>query len=226
LFAKSDEYDNAALAMMERAADAWEHNQFKEVVVKVANVEIYYKVGSETILLVRLCLLTRTVISRQALSFYLQQQPTLITDLLTVLALRIDHTRVVKMFSSEDNDNVPLIKSYLIAVQQRNIEAVNDAFNDLLIEEEDYKTLRDSIDSFDNFDNLKLARRLERHDLLEFRRLAAHLYKVRSSRAIVKRLYTDPSTTTSETRQVGGIHLFVKARQALQGCNGDRRGFK
>jgi len=121
----------------------------------VANVEIYYK----------------------ALSFYLQQQPTLITDLLTVLALRIDHTRVVKMFSSEDNDNVPLIKSYLIAVQQRNIEAVNDAFNDLLIEEEDYKTLRDSIDSFDNFDNLKLARRLERHDLLEFRRLAAHLYK-------------------------------------------------
>ncbi|KAG7563044.1 hypothetical protein FFLO_01476 [Filobasidium floriforme] len=155
LYVKYDEYDNAALAMMERAADAWEHNQFKEVVVKVANVEIYYK----------------------ALSFYLQQQPTLITDLLTVLALRIDHTRVVKMFSSEDNDNVPLIKSYLIAVQQRNIEAVNDAFNDLLIEEEDYKTLRDSIDSFDNFDNLKLARRLERHDLLEFRRLAAHLYK-------------------------------------------------
>jgi peptidyl-tRNA hydrolase len=39
-----DEYDNAALAMMERAADAWEHNQFKEVVVKVANIEIYYKV--------------------------------------------------------------------------------------------------------------------------------------------------------------------------------------
>jgi clathrin heavy chain len=95
-----------------------------------------------------------------------------------VLALRIDHTRVVKMFSTQDNDNVPLIKSYLIAVQQRNIEAVNDAYNDLLIEEEDYKTLRDSIDSFDNFDNLKLARRLEKHDLLEFRRLAAHLYKV------------------------------------------------
>lgn len=32
--------------MMERSADAWEHNQFKEVVVKVANVEIYYKVRS------------------------------------------------------------------------------------------------------------------------------------------------------------------------------------
>jgi clathrin heavy chain len=27
--------------MMERAADAWEHNQFKEVIVKVANIEMY-----------------------------------------------------------------------------------------------------------------------------------------------------------------------------------------
>ena len=55
---------------------------------------------------------------------------------------------------------------------------MNDAYNDLLIEEEDYKTLRDSIDSFDNFNNVNLAQRLEKHELLEFRRLAAHLYKV------------------------------------------------
>ena len=61
---------------------------------------------------------------------------------------------------------------------QLNIEAVNDAYNNLLIEEEDYKALRDSIDSFDNFNNISLASRLEKHELLEFRRLAAHLYKV------------------------------------------------
>jgi clathrin heavy chain len=61
---------------------------------------------------------------------------------------------------------------------QLNIEAVNDEYNDLLIEEEDYKTLRDSIDSFDNFNNIGLAQRLEKLPLLEFRRLAAHLYKV------------------------------------------------
>jgi clathrin heavy chain len=61
-----------------------------------------------------------------------------------------------------------------------NIEAVNDAYNSLLIEEEDHKTLRDSIDSFDNFDNNSLAKELEKHALLEFRRLAAHLYKVTS----------------------------------------------
>jgi clathrin heavy chain len=33
--------DNAALAMIERSADAWEHNQFKDVIVRVANIEMY-----------------------------------------------------------------------------------------------------------------------------------------------------------------------------------------
>lgn len=27
--------------MIERSPDAWEHNQFKEVIVRVANVEMY-----------------------------------------------------------------------------------------------------------------------------------------------------------------------------------------
>lgn len=58
-----------------------------------------------------------------------------------------------------------------------NLEAVNEAYNSLLVEKEDYKTLRDSIDSFDNFDTIALAKILESHELLEFRRLAAHLYK-------------------------------------------------
>lgn len=44
LYVKYDEFDNAALAMMERSADAWDHARFKDVVVRVANVEIYYKV--------------------------------------------------------------------------------------------------------------------------------------------------------------------------------------
>ena len=39
----------------------------------------------------------------------------LLNDLLTVLAPRIDHTRVVRIF--QRSDNVPLINPYLIAVQ-------------------------------------------------------------------------------------------------------------
>jgi clathrin heavy chain len=71
LYCHYDEWDNAALAMMERAADAWEHQSFKDIIVKVANLEIYYR----------------------ALNFYLQEQPRLLTDLLSVLAPRIDVAR-------------------------------------------------------------------------------------------------------------------------------------
>ena len=116
----------------------------------------------------------------RAMTFYLQEQPALLTDL-TALLLRIDHSQVVQMF--RQINHVPLIWSYLISAQnmrepfissfkalnlfdlQLNIEAVNDAYNALLVEEE---TLRDSIDSPDNFDNLRLAKELEKHALLEF----------------------------------------------------------
>ena len=76
----------------------------------------------------------------------------------------------------EKSDNIPLIKSYLIAVQSRNIEAVNNALNELYIEEEDYKSLKDSTTTYGNFDSMALAKRLEKHELLEFRRIAAQLF--------------------------------------------------
>jgi clathrin heavy chain len=115
----------------------------------------------------------------KALRFYLEEQPLLLNDLLVVLTPRIDHSRVVQMFSK--TNNLPLIKPYLISVQQANNKAVNSAYNDLLVEEEDYKSLRDSIINFENFDSVDLATRLEKHELLEFRRIAAHLYKVYAS---------------------------------------------
>lgn len=126
--------------MMERAADAWEHQSFKDIIVKVANLEIYYR----------------------ALNFYLQEQPSLLTDLLAVLTARIDVTRVVRMF--EKSDNIPLIKPFLLSVQAQNNKVVNNAINDILIEEEDYKTLRDSVANYDNYDPLELAQRLEQHE--------------------------------------------------------------
>ncbi|CAL5873777.1 uncharacterized protein PFLUO_LOCUS8059 [Penicillium psychrofluorescens] len=153
LYCHYDEWDNAALAMMERAADAWEHHSFKDIIVKVANLEIYYR----------------------SLNFYLQEQPLLLTDLLQVLTGRIDVNRVVRIFQS--SDNIPLIKPFLLNVQTQNKRAVNDAINELLIEEEDYKTLRDSVDNYDNFDAVDLAQRLEKHDLIFFRQIAANIYR-------------------------------------------------
>ncbi|KAK8050053.1 clathrin heavy chain [Apiospora phragmitis] len=136
-----DEFDNAALA------------QFKDIVVKVANLEIYYR----------------------AINFYLEQHPSLITDLLQALTPRIDVNRVVKMF--QKSDNLPLIKPFLLNVQTQNKRTVNDAINDLLIEEEDYKTLRDSVENYDNYDATDLASRLEKHDLVFFRQIASNIYR-------------------------------------------------
>lgn len=65
---------------------------------------------------------TQSISYYKALSFYLQEQPTLLTDLLTVLIPRIDHARVVRMF--QQIDHIPLIRSYLIAVQHvRNLSS-------------------------------------------------------------------------------------------------------
>ena len=153
LYCHYDEWDNAALAMIERAADAWEHHSFKDIVVKVANLEIYYK----------------------SLSFYREQQPSLLTDLLQALTPRIDVNRVVKLF--QKSDNLPLIKPFLLNVQAQNKRTVNDAINDLLIEEEDYKTLRDSVENYDNYDAVALALRLEKHELVFFRQIAASIYR-------------------------------------------------
>jgi clathrin heavy chain len=77
----------------------------------------------------------------------------------------------------EKSDNIPLIKPFLLNVQTQNKRAVNDAINDLLIEEEDYKTLRDSVENYDNYEAVALAQRLEKHDLVFFRQIAASIYR-------------------------------------------------
>lgn len=152
LYIAYDEFDNAAGVMMSHP-DAWEHVSFKDVCVKVANVEVYYK----------------------ALNFYLQDHPTQLNDLLTVLTPRIDHTRVVDLMRKAGH--LPLVKPYFSAVQNTNLTSVNDAVNELCIEEEDFEGLRQSIDMYDNFDQMSLALRCEKHELMEFRRIASYIYQ-------------------------------------------------
>ena len=62
-------------------------------------------------------------------------------------------------------------------MQSNNLTAVNEALNDLYIEEENYDALRKSVDTFDNLDLAALAQKCEKHDLMEFRRPAAYMYK-------------------------------------------------
>ncbi|XP_077730807.1 clathrin heavy chain 2 isoform X4 [Canis aureus] len=182
LYDKYEEYDNAVLTMINHPTDAWREGQFKDVIAKVANVELYYK----------------------ALQFYLDYKPLLLNDLLLVLAPRLDHTRTVGFFLKAGQ--LPLVKPYLRSVQSHNNKSVNEALNHLLTEEEDYQGLRASIDAYDNFDNIALAQRLEKHQLIEFRRIAAYLYKGNSRWAqsveLCKKdhLYKDAMQHAAESR--------------------------
>lgn len=183
LYDKYEEYDNAAQAMMTHPAEAWREQHFKEVITKVANIELYYK----------------------AMQFYLDYKPMLLNDLLLVLTPRLDHSRTVAFFSKRQQ--LPLVKSYLRQVQTQNNKSVNEALNQVLIEEEDYAGLRSSIDAYDNFDNIALAQQLEKHELLEFRRISAYLYKGnnrwKQSVELCKkdRLYKDAMEYAADSRQ-------------------------
>lgn len=48
----------------------------------------------------------------------------------------------------------------MVAVQSANNSAVNEALNELYVEEEDYDRLRESIDMYDNFDQISMAQRV------------------------------------------------------------------
>ena len=56
--------------------------------------------------------------------------------------------------------HIRLIKPYMVAVQSNNVTAVNEALNEIYMEEEDYDRLRESIDLHDSFDQIGLAQKV------------------------------------------------------------------
>ncbi|KMZ59834.1 putative Clathrin heavy chain [Zostera marina] len=181
LYIQYGEFDNAAATIMNHSPDAWDHMQFKDVCAKVSSVDLYYK----------------------AAYFYLQEHPDLINDLLNVLTLRVDHSRVVDIMRKDGC--LHLVKPYMVSVQSNNVSAVNEALNEIYVEEEDYERLRESTDMYDNFDQIGLAQKIEKHELLEMRRVAAYIYKKagrwKQSVALSKRdnIYKDAMETASQS---------------------------
>jgi clathrin heavy chain len=119
---------------------------------------------------------TNVDVHYKAVRFYLEQHPRLVTSLLSAQNERVDPARVVVI--AKEMQRLPLIKKYLQTIQETNNTAVNEALNDLYIDEEDYESLRHSVDNFSSFNALALAKKLFTHELLEFRRISAYLYKV------------------------------------------------
>jgi len=153
LYMHYDEFDQAANTMMAHSSVAFTHDQFQMVLQKVANMEIYYR----------------------AITFYLEEQPMQLAALLNTIMSKVDHARVVQQVRKAGH--LPLVLPYLKSAQQHNIQAVNEALNELYVEGEQYEDLRQSIEDFDNIDQITLAQQLEKHELIEMRRIAALVYK-------------------------------------------------
>lgn len=193
LYCHYEEWDNAALTMIEKSEVAFDHGSFKEIIVKVSNLEIYYK----------------------AINFYVSENPTLLVDLTSVLIPKLDLPRVVRMFVK--SDNLPLIKPFLISVLDKNNSIVNGAYHDLLIEENDYKSLRSAIESeaSNRFNSLDLAERLENHSLIFFRQISATLYsknkKFNKAIAILKhdKLWSDLIRTVTISKSTKYAHELL-----------------
>jgi len=183
LYIKYDEYDNAATVMMNHV-EAWTHQQFMDVINKAANVENYYR----------------------AVDFYLEHQPMVLNELLLALISKVEHGRVVSHVTR--TGHLALIKPYLLQVQTFNVTTVNDALNEMLMEEEAWEELRESVDNFDNFDQIGLATRLFKNECLEFRRISSYLYKkngrFEESIQLSKqdKLYKDAMDTAAQSQDV------------------------
>jgi len=156
LYTMNNEFDNAALTMMNHSPECWEHALFKDTLSKVGNQELCYR----------------------GIQFYTKQHPKNLDDLLQSLASRVDASRVVKL--TRKLGHLPLIYNFLQNVQSQNLSAVNDALNELYVEEGNFHDLRVSIETHSEYDWQALAKSTETHDLLEFRRIASTLYRLNS----------------------------------------------
>jgi clathrin heavy chain len=157
LYMADKQYDNAVKVMSERAT-AFDNDLFLDSIVKVRNAEIMYK----------------------AVNFYLTMHPMLFTRLMEVLEELVDHSRVVNQLKRTGDWALQIGQAYMKSVQKADLSAVNEALNELYLEDEDYESLRKSIDKFKNFNMIGLASKLATHELLEFRRISAYVYRCNS----------------------------------------------
>ena len=180
LYKEDGQHDNAVKIMVDHAT-AFQHDLFLDCVQKVRNPEVQYK----------------------AINFYIALHPLQLARLLQVLTPNLDHARVVHLLKK--SDALYLGSEYLKDVQKENLSAVNEALNEIYIAEEDYESLRQSIDDYDNLDQILLAQKVEKHELLEFRRIAAYVYKKNSryARSVElskeDRMYKDAIDTASQS---------------------------
>lgn len=206
LYQNYDQFDNACNTMMQHSPECWTNSGFKEICKRVTNSELRYR----------------------AIDFYMAEHPLLLNDLLLDMSGLLDHSRVVHQLSR--TGNIALTKKYLLHAQKENLSPINEAVNKLFIEEEDFAGLRESIETYNQFDSILLAQKLENHDLVEFRRLSAVLFKnnkrYKQAISISQKdgLWGDAMTNTAEAKDPKAaedlLRFFVKEgqRECFSAC--------
>lgn len=196
LYRHYEQFENAADVMMENNGAFFQHDLFKETMKQVANMEALYK----------------------AIEFYGENYPLQLNDMLMDMVTRLDHSRVVVLLRRLRF--LPLAKKYLLHVQHDDVDTINEAVNEMAIEEDDFKALRKSVYQHEQFDQIALAQKLESNPLIEFRRISSHLYRTngRFDKAVElskkDNIWADTMETTAESGDQEGaeklLEFFVK----------------
>jgi len=146
--------DNQAIqTMIEHSPSAWRHEVFSQSIIKVTNHDLYYR----------------------SMTFYLEEEPMLLNELLNLIATKIDLAKCVQVMRR--NGYIALIEPFLRSQQSQNVAAVNEALNEIYLEKQDYDALSKSIKDFDSFESIQLAQDLEQSENLECRRISALLFR-------------------------------------------------
>ena len=130
LYSNYEEYDNAIKCMIDHSPVAFKHDIFVANIQKVSNHDLLYK----------------------SITFYLEEEPAHLNDLLKCITLKVDLSKVVSMMKA--SGYLGLIEEWLKSVQSQNNQAVNDALNSIYLENEDFDALRNSISTYGSIDSI------------------------------------------------------------------------
>lgn len=160
LYMSYEEWDNAANVMMDHSPTAYTPDEFLDTISRTGALSVMYR----------------------SIDFYLGEDPERLDDLLNILAPRIDGSRAVGILERARVDEfgvhgcLPFAANYLRKIQAADVPEVNEALNALYVTEQDIPRLRESVLAFTNFDQTALAKKLEEHELIEFRRIASRMF--------------------------------------------------
>ncbi|SIO73338.1 clathrin, heavy polypeptide [Babesia microti strain RI] len=149
-------YDKSARIMIDHFGLAWDHKLILACAPELSPVML-----------------------QDVVTFYLENFPNLVMDLLQLVEDKLDQTRLV--IQAKKHNLIWLIKDHLEKIQRLNISSVNNALNDLYIDNCDYQSLERSISLFDSFDQNSVLVRIKTHQMVEMKRVAATIYYINKS---------------------------------------------